>query len=261
MRPLRLVLSAQIWLALACCFPSPEQKARMAEREAAEAAQTQQRRVSVAENRAHLVAIAAKASAMAEVPPSPCDPERLAALRAGPPEGVDDTLWNRAWLVELGWLSEAAANGPSKTPPPAPHFKDHVSIEVEVAFRLESDNPSYRLRDLERRGDLMARKPPVLAVLDERRVQEPVLIFAGAGPAAGSFASGAYIASLSLWDLKAEELLCARSVEAVSSDQIDLGGFAAQTAQEKVQEDFQARVVEALNAAADDLSPGLKVLL
>ena len=261
MRWLPIVASTQAWLALACCFPSPEQQAAQLEKQAAREASRDARGDSVAINRDHLGAIAAKAGAMGAVPARACDPARLEKLRAGPPEGVDKMFWNMAWLAEVGWLEQAAEAGPSKIEPSGLHFEDHVSLEVKLAFRKASENESYARRDLEGWGETMTRKPALLALIHERRAQDPVLTFAGVGPVDGSFDSGAYVADLSLWDIAAEELLCATHVEAVSSASVDFGGFGATTKEEKLQEDFEEQVGAALNAAASSLSPGLRVLL
>ena len=261
MRWLPLVVSAQAWLALACCFPSPEQQAAQLDREAARDAAEDAQRESVAINREHLRSISAKAAAMGAVPPKSCDAGRLERLRAGPPEGVDKMFWNMAWLAELGWLEQAVAAGPSKAEPAAPHFEDHVSLEVKLAFRQPSEQESYARRDLHGWGETMTRKPALLAVIHERRVQDPVLTFAGVGPVDGTYTSGAYLADLTLWDLAAEELLCATRVEAVSSGEVDFGGFGATTKEEKLQEDFEEQVGAALNEAASSLSPGLRVVL
>ncbi len=262
MRMLPALLALDGLLVLACCFPSEESQERWEAKQAARAANEAARQERVPADRAHLVAIAEKAAAIGELPATACDSARLDGLRAGPPDGVSDTFWDMAWLAELGWLQAAAAQGPSKTPPPWPTFEDHVSLEVKVAFKQKSSSSEGAAkRDLDNWGELMERKPPLLAIIHEQRVQQPVLTFGGVGPVDGSFHSGAYVADLSLWDLRAEELLCGTRVEAVSSATVDLGGLFAENAQSELEEDFEEQVGEALNAAASSLSPGLRVVL
>lgn len=250
-------------LSAACCFPSSEDMARVKAEQAARPAREEARRARVVERRGNLLAIATKVAALTEITPTPCDAARLDALRAGPPEGVADTFWTDVWAAEAGWLVAAAqAAGPDGVPkealPPPPRFSTHVSGETLVVLRAASADARYRQGDLDNQARHAEQKPPLLAVIHERRVQDPVVEFNGVAFVPGSFRSGAYVADVTLWDLAAEELLCASRVEAVSSPEVDLGTVFRDTPGEAAQKDFEWQVHEALNAAADAMSPGMR---